>query len=95
METSLVEKHTCSTPSKKHLENVVRVELILSELLLVSLSEVVFCAMLIIYLPLLRVTQAGKRCRNLLKSIFGIRSSILVGVKLECQLPISLLNFII
>ena len=60
METSLIEKHTCSAPTEKHLENVIRVELILSKLVLVSLSEIIFCAMLIINLPFLCVTQAGK-----------------------------------
>lgn len=56
MVTSLIEKHTCSTATEKHLENVIRVELILSKLVLVSLSEIIFCAMLIINLPLLCVT---------------------------------------
>lgn len=82
METALVEKHTGSSSAKKHLENVVRVELILSELLLISLSEVIFCAMLIINLPLLWVTKASECSWNLLKSIFSVRSSILVRMKL-------------
>jgi len=61
METSLIEKHAWSAPTEKHLENVIRVKLILSELVLVSLSEVIFCAMLIINLPLLWIAKAGKR----------------------------------
>ena len=95
METTLIEKHAGSTSTKEHLENVVRVELILSELLLISLSKIIFCAMLIINFPLLWVAQAGECSRDLLKSIFSVGSPILVRMKLKCQLSICLFDVII
>lgn len=55
METALIEKHSCTSTTEEHLEYIVRVKLILSKLLLVSLSEVIFSAMLIIDLLLFRV----------------------------------------
>lgn len=94
METTLVEKHTSSSTSEEHLENVVWVYVVLSKLLLIPLIEVIFSTMLIINLPLFGVAEASKCRWNLLKSILGIGSSILVRMKLECQLPIGFLDVI-
>ena len=94
MEASLIKKHACSS-TKESLENVIWVNVIITEILLVPLPVIIFSSMLIIDLSLLWVAQAGKGSRDLLKSILGIRCSVLVRVELKCEFPIRLLDFII
>ena len=83
MEATLAtwEEHP-SLPAEEHAENVIRVELILSELLCVPLREIFFRAMLIIDPSLLWVIQTGEGRADLLESISCIGSSVFIRVKL-------------
>ena len=84
----------CSATSEEHTENVIRIELFLSEMLLISLLEALFSTMLIIDLSLLRIIETGKGCTNLLEGICCIGSSILIWMKLQGQFLVSFLDVI-
>jgi hypothetical protein len=75
------EEHS-SLPAEEHTENVIRVELVLSELLCVPLREIFFRAVLIIDPSLLWVVKAGEGRADLLESISSIGSPVFVWVKL-------------
>jgi hypothetical protein len=89
-----IEEHARSWSSKKHSKDVVVVELILPKLLTVSLIEILLCSMFIIDLSLFWITKASICSTYLLEGVRGIRSSVLVWVKLDGKLFISLLNLI-
>ena len=89
------EKHLSTPSAKEHSEDVIRVELILSELLVIPLSEVIFRPMLIVDLALLRIVQASKRGTDLLEGIGGLWRSILIWVELQGKLLIGLFQFVL
>ena len=84
-----------SLSAEEHAENVIRVELVLSELLCVPLWEIFFRAMLIIDPSLLWVVQAIKGRADLLESISSIGSSVFVWVKLESQFLVCFLEILL
>lgn len=84
-----------SLSAEEHAENVIRVELVLSELLCVPLWEIFFRAMLIIDPSLLWVVQASKGRADLLESISSIGSPVFVWVKLESQFLVCFLEILL
>jgi hypothetical protein len=84
-----------SLPAEEHAENVIRVELVLSELLCVPLREIFFRAMLIIDPSLLWVVKAGEGRADLLESISSIRSPVFVWVKLQSQFLVCFLEILL
>ena len=88
------EEHS-SLSAKEHTENIIRVELVLSELLCVPLREIFFRAVLIIDPSLLWVVKAGESRANLLESISSIRSPVFVWVKLQSQFLVCFLEILL
>lgn len=88
------EEHT-SLPTEEHAENVIRVELVLSELLCVPLREIFFRAMLIIDPSLLWVVQTSEGRADLLESIGCIRSPVFVRMKLQSQFLVGFLEILL
>ena len=84
-----------SLSAEEHAENVIRVELVLSELLCVSLREIFFRSMLIIDPSLLWVVKTGEGRANLLESISSIWSPLFVWVKLQSQFIIGFLEILL
>jgi len=84
-----------SLSAEEHAENVIRVELVLSELLCVSLREIFFRSMLIIDPSLLWVVKTGEGRADLLESISSIWSPIFVWVKLQSQFLIGFLEILL
>lgn len=84
-----------SLSAEEHAENVIRVELVLSELLCVPLWEIFFRAMLIIDPSLLWVVQASKGRADLLESISSIGSPVFVWVKLQSQFLVCFLEILL
>ena len=91
---SAAEEHFRPTSSEESSKNVIRVELIFTEVLLIALREVLFRPMLIIYPALVGVAQTCERRTYLLECICGIRGSVLIWMELQCELFISLLDVI-
>jgi hypothetical protein len=81
--------HTWTPSSKKHIKEVIRVEICI--LLLVTLLIIFLSSMLIIDSSLVRIIQASESCADLFESISGIWSSILVRMKLESKFFVRLL----
>jgi hypothetical protein len=84
-----------SLPAEEHAKNIIRIELVLSELLCVPLREIFFRAMLIIDPSLLWVVQTGESRADLLESISCIGSPVFVRVKLQSQFLVSFLQILL
>ena len=88
------EKHVRAT-SEKHAEYVIRVKLVFTELIRISLLEILFCTMLIIDPSLIWVTQTGEGCTDLLEGFTGVWCPVFVRMELECKLFVSFLDLIL
>lgn len=80
-----------ATSAEEHSEDIIRIELVFSEVLLIPLLEALLRAMLIVDLSLLGVVETSECGTYLLESIRGIGCPILVWMKLESKLLIRLL----
>jgi hypothetical protein len=88
------EEHLSSSPAKEHVENVIWIEFLLVEaiLLLIPLLEALLTSMLIIKSTFVLVIQTRERGINLLECLVSLRRFVLIRVKLQCQLLVSLLK---
>lgn len=92
MACAAAEEHLCTTPAEEHVEDVVRVKLLLVEsiLLLISLLEILLCSMLVVEAALVRLAQTGVRGVDLLEGIVRLGCVVLIRMEPQGKLPVCL-----
>jgi hypothetical protein len=77
------EEHFCASTSEEHSEYIIGVKLIFSKMLMISLWEVLFIAVLIIDLTFFSVTKACKSSTNLLEGVCCVWGTIFIWMESE------------